>query len=406
MKAIIENPLGRVPVSMILDDSCPVVNLNHFWIKLRRGNDAADVPSVEIPVSFLRKFGEWCAEHGVKGKFSFVPMPGGLGTIDLGLPGFSKAKVDEWIHATKEIIWPHWDLTPEMITHCKVVSLTDWMMTDEWEQGEWAERPVPFDTLAPYIAAALRILHNCDIAAEGVTSPGAFQKVDLENYAASTLWASKEINDNPRPFLFCEVYHRKEDPLPFPKLYSLNKQTGECCAGIIGGTGDWFAGWEGNNREAIGHPDKCITEDLQGGRMPGLIAAGCPAIMVSHWPGFYFQGEEVGFNVFKTVVQRLNQLDTILWMKTSEIAHYWMARAMADITDTAEGCEITSPISCARFTLRLSNAPAANWTVNGAPLREVGKLGLLESRTWVKEGEEVVMAFALPAGKTVVARKA
>jgi len=283
------------------------------------------------------------------------------------------------------------------------VNLTDWLMTDEWEQGEWAERPVPFDTLAPYIAAALRILRNCDIAAEGVTSPGAFQHVDLENYAASTLWASKEVNGNTRPFLFCEVYHREEGPLPYPKVYSLDKQTGECCAGIIAGTGDWFAGWEGNNRKAIGHPDQCITEDLQGGRMPQLIAAGCPAIMVSHWPGFYFEGEEVGFNIFKTVVERLNQLDNILWMKTSEIADYWIARAMVDITNTADGCQITSAVGCPRFTLRLTDAPATRWAVNGAPLREVAKPRLLASGTWVKDGSDVVMAFEMQAGQTTVA---
>jgi len=111
MKITIENPLCRVPVSMILDDSCPVVNLSHFWIRLNRHIRTDDMP-VEIPVAFVRKFGEWCADRGVKGKFSFVPMPGGLGTIDLGLPGFSKRKLTEWIKATKEIIWPHWDLTP------------------------------------------------------------------------------------------------------------------------------------------------------------------------------------------------------------------------------------------------------------------------------------------------------
>jgi len=92
------------------DDSTPVVNLSHYWsgfVGGRRSTEAnADDMPVEIPVSFARKFGEWCAEHGVRGKFSFVPMPGGLGTIDLGLPGFSKAHLDEWIRAAKELIWP------------------------------------------------------------------------------------------------------------------------------------------------------------------------------------------------------------------------------------------------------------------------------------------------------------
>lgn len=401
MAISIENPLCRVPVSMILDDSCPVVNLSHFWIRLRHGRRTDDMP-VEIPVAFVRRFGEWCAEHGVKGKFSFVPMPGGLGTIDLGLPGFSKRHLDEWINATKELIWPRFDLTPEMITHCQVVDLTDWMMTQEWEQGEWAERPIPFDQLAPYIAAALRILHNCDIPAEGVTSPGAFQRVDLENYGRATLWAEKEVNGNPRPFLFCEVYADEKDPLPFPKLYALDKEKGECCAGIIAGTGDWFAGWEGNNRQAVGHPDQCITEDLQGGRIPQLIARGCPAIMVSHWPGFYFQGEELGFRIFQTVVERLNRLPNILWMKTSEIAHYWMARAMADIMEQPDGWTIASPMACPRFTLRLSPARPAKWAVNGVPLKQAAAPLSLQPGTWAQDGADIVLAFDLQPGKTTI----
>ena len=402
MKVTIENPLCRVPVSMILDDSCPVVNLSHFWIRLQYNRLTNDMP-VEIPAAFVRKFGEWCAEHGVRGKFSYVPMPGGLGTIDLGLPGFPKSKVDEWIKVTKQVICPNWDLTPEMITHCKVVDLSNWMMTDEWEQGEWADRPIPREILGPYIAAALRILHNCDIAAEGVTSPGAFQRVDLDNYAAATLWAQKQINKNPTPFLFCEVYADNDDPLPFPKIYSLDKKKGECCAGIIAGTGDWFAGWEGNNRKAIGHPDQCITEDLKGGRMPELIAAGCPAIMVSHWPGFYFQGEEVGFRIFKTVVQRLNRLPNIVWMKTSEIAEYWIARAMVDIKETAAGCAIKSAVGCANFTLRLADARPGKWSVNGKPLkRSAGPLAL-KAGTWASDGEDVVLAFKLERGQTKVA---
>jgi hypothetical protein len=399
MPVTIENPLCRVPVSMILDDSCPVVNLSHFWIRLRYNKRTDDMP-VEIPVSFLRKFGEWCAERGVKGKFSYVPMPAGLGTIDLGLPGFSKAKLDEWIKATKEIIWPNWDLTPEMITHCKVVDLTDWMMTDEWEQGEWAERVVPFEVLAPYIAAALRILHNIGIPAEGVTSPGAFQHRDLENYGAATLWAEQEVNANSTPFLFCEVYAGRDDPLPYPKLYALDREKGECCAGIIAGTGDWFAGWAGNDRKAIGHPDQCITEDLQGGRMPELIRAGCPAIMVSHWPGFYFQGEEIGFSIFKTVVERLNQLPNITWMKTSEIARYWIARGMVDIQETVNGCSIRSAVPCPNFTLRLAGAKPGKWMVNRRPLREVAKPLMLQSGTWARDGADIVLAFDLKAGHT------
>jgi hypothetical protein len=400
MEVQIENPLCRVPVSMILDDSCPVVNLSHFWIKLRENRSTADIP-VEIPVSFLRKFGDWCQEHGVKGKFSFVPMPAGLGTIDLGLPGFSRAHLDEWIEAAREIIWPNFDFTPEMITHCKIVDLSDWTMTDEWEQVEWADNPVPADRLAPYIAAALRILRNIDIPAEGVTSPGAFGRKDLAAYGSATLWAQKDVNGNSAPFFFCEVEIEGD---PSPEIYALDRENGEASVHIRACTGDYFAGWEGNNRDAIHSPDACITEDLQGGRVAEAVSAGWPAIMVSHWPGFYFQGEEIGFGIFKVVVERINQLPNILWMKTSEIASYWLAREIVRTEVTHEGCQIHSPITCPGFTLRVTDAPSGAWSVGGEPLTEASGPLSLKAGTWAQDGRDVVLAFDLQPGSTVVDR--
>ena len=31
----VENPLIRTPLSLLVDDSCPVVNLTYFWIRQR-----------------------------------------------------------------------------------------------------------------------------------------------------------------------------------------------------------------------------------------------------------------------------------------------------------------------------------------------------------------------------------
>ena len=47
---------------------------------------------VEIPDAFVRKFGEWCAEQGVKGKYSIVPYPACVGRLDRMLPGWSQQR--------------------------------------------------------------------------------------------------------------------------------------------------------------------------------------------------------------------------------------------------------------------------------------------------------------------------
>jgi hypothetical protein len=94
------NPRARVPVGLIIDDSTCLVNLNRFAMPQF---DAAFTGAnrtylrnwrewpVEIPDSFVRKFGEWCAEHGVKGKYSIVPYPACVGRLDRMLPGWNSS---------------------------------------------------------------------------------------------------------------------------------------------------------------------------------------------------------------------------------------------------------------------------------------------------------------------------
>ena len=93
------NPRNRVPVGLIIDDSTCLVNLNRFampqfneaWGGKRKvyHRNWKDWPA-EIPDSFVRKFGEWCAEQGVKGKYSIVPFPACVGRLDLEVPGWSR----------------------------------------------------------------------------------------------------------------------------------------------------------------------------------------------------------------------------------------------------------------------------------------------------------------------------
>jgi len=84
------NPLLRTPLSIIVDDSCPVVNLTYFWMRQRtkwrkkfhpdsepnrwaREPGLLDLVPPTIPADFARKWGEWCGEEGIRGKFSFIP---------------------------------------------------------------------------------------------------------------------------------------------------------------------------------------------------------------------------------------------------------------------------------------------------------------------------------------------
>jgi hypothetical protein len=71
-----------------------------------------DLPVV-IPEAFTREFAEWCIAHEVRGKFSVVPCPAGLGRVDEQLPLFTRAQHESWLKMCRETIMPSFDITPE-----------------------------------------------------------------------------------------------------------------------------------------------------------------------------------------------------------------------------------------------------------------------------------------------------
>ena len=86
------NPRGRVPLSFIIDDSTCLVNMGHFcmpqFAEAWQDRDIYKKPwktwPREIPDAFVREFGEWCAEHDVRGKYSIVPYPCCVGWMPSG----------------------------------------------------------------------------------------------------------------------------------------------------------------------------------------------------------------------------------------------------------------------------------------------------------------------------------
>jgi len=415
----ITNPLRRTPLALIVDDSCPVINLTYYWITQRQAwlarhqphaaprasnGDPAKLGRVPqtIPADFATKWGDWCGEAGIRGKFSMVPYPAGIGRVDQGFKEFPAHEHDAWLRAVRDIIWPNFDITCEMLTHTQVVDLKTWQFTEAWEQYEWVNPPI--EPLTDYIATAMTLLKNAGFPCEGVTSPGAFGSEQEAAYARATLDAAQRVNDNARPFYFLHV-NVAPDAWPDIPIWHADKQAGTAIASIIGCTHDWFGNWTGYD---AGEPDLFITEDLQGGSLPPVLARELPCVLVGHWPGFYFGGEEIGFLVLQEVKRRLDAYDPdgakTRWMKTSAIGHYWMARTLSDITTTpgTDGSwqvQIETRFPSADFTLCAAMA-CARVQIDGQDLRQVYSQRNLQEGTFLMEDKQTVFAFALHSGNT------
>ncbi|MCZ7646302.1 MAG: hypothetical protein M5U26_13635 [Planctomycetota bacterium] len=416
--ATIDLPLLRVPVSVIIDDSAPCVNLGYYWLEQREAwmnrHRPGGIPEEDrlrfeknranfraIPAEFARRFGEWCLDAGVKGKFSLIPCPAHLGRIDERLEGHSGAELDAWLRAAKEVLWKNWDLTPEMLTHTFVVDLKTWRPTEAWEQYEWAF-PVHEPLLTEYIAKSLELLRRVGIPCEGVTSPGGFGGKMEETYARATLNACRQVNGTPRPYYFKRIYLDK--PPEVPVLLG-DAERGTAVMSIIACTGDWFGGWTGFD---VGDVDRFLTPDGRGGRLPEVIAQRRPAVMCGHWPGFYQNGEELGFKVLQEIKRRLDEhyAADVLWMKVSEITDYECTRALARVesSDTGRGArvKVRNAFAVPRFTLRVPNLRATRVACGGKAFDRARERAGLAEGGFVHDGADTVLALRLPAGETAV----
>ncbi len=409
------NPQNRVPVSLIIDDSTCLVNMAHFGIPHfatawpdRYKQDWRSLPR-EIPDSFVRKFGEWCREHGVKGKYSIVPYPACVGWLDRCLPGWSQKDLDDSLKLVRELMMPDWDIHPEMISHTWVINTKTGRPYPERtgyyiENAGWSQDKSA-DELADYMAYGLQILKNVGLECEGITTPGGFGSQNRENLAKATLQSCRDVFGAEIPHYFRDLFTDEHSVAPLVQYASgLDGDDPKCVVSIIGCTGDWFGGWDGL---VLGSADQHITEDLKGGRLPQVIDKGEPAILVCHWPGVYFNGQESGFNIFKEVVKRMHaRYDNLLWMKQCEIARYWAAKELTRIEKQGRQVTFSAPFATTRFTVRVSGATsnAPKLTAAGKPveLRRVTAPLQLQSGTWHTDGKDMMVCFDLPKGKSTL----
>jgi hypothetical protein len=413
------NPRARVPVGLIIDDSTCLVNLNKFAMPQFDETFAGQSPSYkqpwrdwpnEIPDSFTRKFAAWATEAGVKGKWSVVPFPACVGRVDRLLPGWSGQELRESLDMVREVITPNFDIHPEMVTHTRVIDIRtghpypsprlEFMENWNWTTGKSA------DEIGAYLAYALDILKNAGLTCEGVTTPGGFGSKARPQLAQASLQSVRSVYRAEIPHYFRDL-HASGDASVAPRVElasGLDGNDPQCVVSVVACTGDWTGGWD--NTLPVG-ADRFITPDGQAGRMVDVIQRGEPAIILGHWTGIHFNGQELGLQILQEVVKRLHaRFDNLLWMKLAELSRYWAAKELTTITRDAGAIKLRAPFACPDFTVKMKAAtgqPALQFGNEKAPLREVDSPRKLTGGTWCREGENLTACFALPKGESVLA---
>lgn len=412
------NPQGRVPLSFFIDDSTCLANMGYFcmpqFAEAWPSRDSYKKPwkswPREIPDAFVREFGQWCAEHGVKGKYSVVPYPACVGWLDRELPGWPRRELLASLKLVRELMLPNWDIHPEMITHTRVIDLRTGRpfaeISSATMENSYPRTKKSADELAAYLAYALKILKNCEIPCEGITTPGGFGNLVKSELSLAVGQAVRDVFGAELPHYFKYVSGGKESTHPkLEHVKGLDTQAPQVVVNVPAGTGDWFGNWDGDAKPA---PDRYANRDATSGRLVELIERGQPAVMLCHWPGLYTHGSKKGFEAFQQVVVALEGRfrDRTIWMKISEIARYWAAKELTRIERSAGRVTLTAPFASGRFTLSVKavQAKAVKLRRGGkaTPLKQVTKPSQLAAWTWRQVGPDVTACFDLPRGESVL----
>lgn len=392
LDARVEHPLLRQPVSLIIDDPMPGYNPGYFHSGFRFGPLYTERVLVD-------RFADLIERTGMRGKFSVVPYPFGLGRVDRAVEGVSDADRAYFLDVVRERIAPFLDITPEALTHWNALDLATWQLLPFWEHL-WSRRQ-DRRSLEPYMALGLEILNNCGLPTTGHTSPWDFGDGVEEEYAEAILAAQKRVNGRALTWYFLQ-FDGVSAHVP-PRLTIFRPEAGEAVVSIVTvDTYDFGRGfWSGGEAE----PDMLISADGQRGRIAETLRAGSPAVFHSHWQTMFAQGTYRGIPALEEIAGRIGTHfgDRIAWMGCADLAAYTATAAALILEGAVDGdgtrtLRVASPFSCTHFTMSIGAEPGVRAVrIDGRPLRRVDGREALDDGTYLVEDGRLYLCWT-PAG--------
>ena len=305
--------MSKIPISLIIDDGAPV-NLFYF-------HDLMHNHELIVPVEQVLRFASICEKYGVRGKFSVVPMPAGLGRLDTGLSHCSQEHLREFIKAVREQIAPMFSLTPEILSHFRAYNIKEDRFMHLMEDVYFST--LSAEGVADYVSYAIQLLCNVDLMPEGVTSPWMTGIDNEQNYARGIGMAFKRTLNKERCFYFLH----NDSTLLAPKVMCSSAETGTVVS-IPRNLPDIF--WPGNTlgsaeeiKTAIANGiDSIISADGRKGKLLERLESGMPVVLITHWTSLFSDGKFYGLDGFECLMERISRHfgDKVEWMTFSQLA--------------------------------------------------------------------------------------
>ncbi len=330
---------NRVPIALLVDDSCPLVHVYRYhWadVHKRRPSTADGRPLLDVvPNSFLDHFCDVVERHGMAGKFSIVPAPASLGDIVRGIEGHDPDLTKRWLATARTRLAGHFDFCPEGLTHNLAVDLATGAPLDVGE-SIWSQTQ-DRTKLTPYLVRELELLKAAGMDCTGITSCWVFgQQVEAE-YLAAIVAAQKVVYDRDFSWYYLHIWHRHPNSRP----YVAYAREGTTLVSINSTVDDFFWQTIDSPRTDAAYvasvADHLLTRDGRGGAIRAVLDAGGWPILMTHWQSFFANGLETGLAVLDELGRRVSTAlaGEVEWSSCMELARRTVAewRAQASVQE-------------------------------------------------------------------------
>ncbi len=304
-----------VPASLLIDDASPV---NLMVWHAPREKHVRDVPN-----ALARNLAALCERHGVRGKFSVLPMPAALGRIDEGLNGVSAARLRGFLDIVRERIAPRFDITCELLTHLLAYDQRIKCFVHLYED-EWIARASAAE-ITDYLVVALRILDKVGLRSNGVTSPWGTGGSNPKAYAQGIAQAFWRVHRRKTSWYLRDV---TDDRPAWPWVAWKDSQRGLKTVSVPANVTDvfWPVQYGRSIRAARARAraavDELLSRDGRNGRIRRLFDEGLPLTILTHWQCLFANNRMAGLWGLELLLERMSQHlgSRLRWMRCSELA--------------------------------------------------------------------------------------
>lgn len=308
----------KTPISWIIDDPAPVISV--YFEHANKDTTADGRPLIPTyPNEMLFEFCDIIEKHGIRGKFSVIPMPGNKGDIVNGIEGVEQEKLTEWLECVKTRVMPAFSVGPEMLTHHKAVDLATGEALSLNER-DWASTQNS-KTLIPYISKALSLLEQAGISSIGVTSPWDFGIEVEDEYEYSISCAVEKVTGSKKAWFFLRGLRDR----PNAKPWVAREDDGRILVSIPATTRDRIWATIDTPRTDTDYineiADMLITADGKDGEVIRVLETGGYPILITHWQSLMSNGLGTGLKIMDEIGRRINKhlSDRVEWMSFEQI---------------------------------------------------------------------------------------